>query len=97
MKVYGSKPPEKQEALAKAQKAGKPDQAYEKGSVDKINPVDRVDLSGKANGMAEMLNTINQLPDIRMDKVEAIRKSVIDGTYKIEPGKIAAKMIDEMV
>ena len=55
MKVYGNKPPEKQEALAKVQGAGHPDLAQEKGSVEKINPIDRADLSGKAKGISEML------------------------------------------
>jgi negative regulator of flagellin synthesis FlgM len=97
MKVYGNKPPEKQDALAKAQKVGKADQTPEKGLVEKINPVDRVDLSGKAKGMAEMLNTINQLPEIRADKVAEIQKSVNDGTYRVDPNKVASKMIDELV
>jgi len=97
MKVYRNKPPEKQEALAKVQGAGHPDLAQEKGSVEKINPIDRADLSGNAKGISEMLKNINQLPEIRMYKVDAIQKTVNNGTYKIDPIKIAGKMIDEMV
>lgn len=97
MKVYGNKPPEKQDAAVKPQKAGKVDQITGQGAVQKISPVDKVDLSGKAKGMAEMTSAINQMPEIRTEKVEAIGKSVNDGTYKIDPEKVASKMIDEMI
>lgn len=97
MKVYGNKPPEKQDASGKAQNVQKTDQVLGKGSVQKISPVDKVDLSGKAKGMAEMTNAISQMPEIRTEKVEAIGKTVNDGTYKIDPEKVASKMIDEMI
>ncbi|MBI5849273.1 MAG: flagellar biosynthesis anti-sigma factor FlgM [Nitrospirae bacterium] len=97
MKVYGNKPPEQQDASGKTQKVPKADQVLGSGSVQKISPVDKVDLSGKAKGMAEMTSAINQMPEIRTEKVEAIGKSVNDGTYKIDPEKVASKMIDEMI
>ena len=97
MKVYGNKPPEKQDAIIKAQKVGKSDQVLGKGSAEKVGPADKIDLSGKAKEMAEMLTVINQLPEIRLDKVRAVEKSVNDGTYKVDPNKVASKMIDEMV
>lgn len=97
MKVYGNKPPEKQDASGKAQNVQKTDQVLGKGSVQKISPVDKVDLSGKAKGMVEMTNAISQMPEIRIEKVEEIGKSVNDGTYKVDPEKVASKMIDEMI
>jgi len=97
MKIYGNKPPEKQDAAVKAQKAVKSEQIIGQGAVQKVNPVDKVDLSGKAKGMAEMTSAINQMPEIRTEKVEAIGKSVNDGTYKVDPEKVASKMIDEMI
>ena len=98
MKVYGNKPPEKQDAsIIKAQKVGKSDQVLGKGSAEKVGPADKIDLSGKAKEMAEMLTVINQLPEIRLDKVQAVEKSVNDGTYKVDPNKVASKMIDEMI
>jgi flagellar biosynthesis anti-sigma factor FlgM len=97
MKVYSNKPPEKQDALIKAQKVEKTDQVLGKGPLEKVSPVDKVDLSGKAKEMAEMLSIINQLPEIRIDKVREIEKSINDGTYKVDPNKVASKMIDELV
>lgn len=97
MKIQGNKPPEKQDASGKVQKTGKADQLPGQGSVQKISPVDKIDLSGKAKGMAEMTSVINQMPEIRTEKVEAIGQLVNDGTYKVDPEKVAAKMVDEMI
>lgn len=95
MKVYGNKLPDK--AATGAGKLGKPDQASEKAAVEKVAPVDKVALSGRAKEMASMVNSINQMPEIRTEKVEAIGQSLKEGTYKIDPEKIASRMIDEMI
>jgi negative regulator of flagellin synthesis FlgM len=97
MKVYGNQPPEKQDVVARTQKAGKPEQALEKGAIEKIAPIDRVDLSGQARGMSEMFSAIKQLPEIRTEKVQEIAKALNDGAYKVDPNKVASRMIDELV
>jgi len=97
MKVYGNNQPEKQSASVGAGKVGKPDQASEKAAVEKVAPIDRVALSGKAKEMASMIGSINQMPEIRTEKVEAIGQSLKEGTYKVDPEKIATRMIDEMI
>lgn len=97
MKIQGNKPPDKQESSVKAQKVTRTDQALERGAVEKISPIDRVDLSGKAKGMSEMISSISQMPEIRTEKVEAIGKSVNDGTYEVDPYKVASKMTEEMI
>jgi flagellar biosynthesis anti-sigma factor FlgM len=35
------------------------------------------------------------IPDVRSDKVAEIRRRIEDGTYEIQPDKIAEKMIRE--
>ncbi|MDA8083972.1 MAG: flagellar biosynthesis anti-sigma factor FlgM [Nitrospiraceae bacterium] len=97
MKVTGNRPPEKQDIASKIKNVGKQGQAGGRASVEKVGGADRVDLSGKAKEMADMKNTIDQLPDIRTDKVQSVSKAVNDGTYKIDSAKIANKMIDELV
>ncbi|KJR43608.1 Anti-sigma-28 factor, FlgM [Candidatus Magnetoovum chiemensis] len=60
---------------------------------------DKVNLSAKAIEMAKELEehkaAIDQLPDIRTEKVEALSKAVNEGTYKINPYKVALKLLDE--
>jgi flagellar biosynthesis anti-sigma factor FlgM len=34
-------------------------------------------------------------PEIRQEKVDSLTQAVSSGTYKLDPGKIAASMIDE--
>ncbi|MGC2062664.1 MAG: flagellar biosynthesis anti-sigma factor FlgM [Thermodesulfovibrionales bacterium] len=97
MKIQGNRPPEKKDLASQVQNLGKQVQTSGMGSVEKVSKTDRVDLSGKAKEMAEMINTITQLPEIRTDKVQSIEKAVNDGTYKIDAKKIADKMIDELV
>lgn len=96
MKVYGNKPPENQDYL-KVQKADKGNPAAEKGQVEKAGITDRVELSGKAQELAELKSMINQLPDVRTDKVQALEKAIANGTYKVDSLKVAGKMIDELV
>ncbi len=96
MKIQGNRPPEKQDVAAQVQNVGKQAQAG-RAAVGQVSKTDRVDLSGKAKEMAEMRNTINQLPEIRTDKVQSIEKAVNDGTYTIDAKKIANKMINELV
>jgi flagellar biosynthesis anti-sigma factor FlgM len=96
MKIYGNKPPEGQDLYIQAQKAGKKDPVQEKGTSGG-GVMDRVDLSGKAKEIAEMKNTMDQLPEIRNDKVQAIQKALTDGTYKVDSRKIAGRLIDEVI
>lgn len=35
-------------------------------------------------------------PEVRMDKVEKIRRAVQRGAYKVPASKVAAKILDEM-
>jgi flagellar biosynthesis anti-sigma factor FlgM len=44
-----------------------------------------------------MKNTMDQLPEIRNDKVQAIQKALTDGTYKVDSRKIAGRLIDEVI
>lgn len=94
MKIYGNKPPEGQDLYVKAQKTVKNDPAQEKGF---SGVTDRVNLSGQAKDIAEMKNAMDQLPEVRTDKIREIEKAVTDGTYRIDSKKIAGRMIDELI
>lgn len=38
-----------------------------------------------------------QLPEVRAEKVQALRESVHNGTYKAQPNEIAGALVNEMV
>lgn len=97
MKIQGNKPAEGQEISINAQRTGKVDVKEKLNQPEKIKSTnDRVDISGKGKEIAELMAQINELPDIRTDKVNAIKKTVEAGNYKIDPMKIAEKFLDEI-
>ena len=53
--------------------------------------------AARATEIRELVDAVRGLPDVRLDKVAAIRKAIESGTYVIDPGKVAQKMIDEIL
>jgi flagellar biosynthesis anti-sigma factor FlgM len=45
--------------------------------------------------MGDLKKLIHELPEIRTDKIEAVKRSIDNGTYTIDPLKIAGKIIEE--
>lgn len=64
-------------------------------------PEDKVSLSSNARDMQIAKDALAQVPEIRTEKVDAARMAVQNGSYEVNPQKIADKMvgstIDEMV
>lgn len=99
MKIQGNKPPEGQEINLGTQKISKPDSGKDKGfaSAGSTSPFnDRVDISGTGKEVAEIISAVNQLPDIRNDKVKAIKEAIESGKYGPDSIKIAEKILGEI-
>ncbi len=96
MKITGGKPPEGQEVYLRTQKTQGKDAAAEGQSGESTRKADQVELSGKAREVENLRAEIGALPEVRQERVEAIRKAIEAGNYRIDPGKIAEKMIDEI-
>lgn len=62
---------------------------------------DRVSLSNASRDLQAAEDAVAAVPDVRQDKVDAIKEAVESGNYEINPGKIADKMlglnVNEMV
>jgi anti-sigma28 factor (negative regulator of flagellin synthesis) len=43
----------------------------------------------------ELIAVINSLPDIRNGRIGSVRDAVESGTYCIDPGKIAGRILEE--
>lgn len=54
---------------------------------------DRVSLSNASRDLQAAEDAVAAVPDVRQDKVDAIKQAVEGGTYEIDPGKIADKML----
>ncbi len=56
---------------------------------------DSVDLSRNARDLLKAQQALHDLPDIRREKVDALKQRVENGTYDCQPDKIAARMMKE--
>lgn len=95
MKIYDNKPPHKKD-LSNVLNTSKNKGVDKAQSSDKINRKDFVNLSKDAQEISKLKSLIEQLPEIRADKVEAIKKAIESGTYTIDPLKIAEKILEEL-
>ncbi|HHN63777.1 MAG TPA: flagellar biosynthesis anti-sigma factor FlgM [Nitrospirae bacterium] len=97
MKINGGKLPEGQEAYLRTEKTqgkeaiNQTDKTRQKNSIQ-----DRVELSGKAKELDALKKAINELPEIREKRVEEIRQAIETGNYRIDPFKVAGKILEEL-
>ena len=62
-----------------------------------VKPEEKVDLSTKAKDIQQAKNALTQLPDVREEKVQEVKTQLEKGTYNIDAGKIADKMVNESI
>ena len=56
-------------------------------------PEDKVSLSVNAKDVKIARDAVAAAPDVRQDKIQEIKPSVDNGTYQVQPEKIAEKMV----
>ena len=56
---------------------------------------DRTTLTSDTQSLCSLVSTAMNSPEIRQEKVDSLTQAVSSGTYQLDPGKIAASMIDE--
>ncbi|MGA8668365.1 MAG: flagellar biosynthesis anti-sigma factor FlgM [Terracidiphilus sp.] len=56
---------------------------------------DRTTLTSDTQSLGSLVSTAMNSPEIRQEKVDSLTQAVSSGTYQLDPGKIAASMIDE--
>jgi negative regulator of flagellin synthesis FlgM len=99
MKINTQQPPENQNTNRGIQNVQKPAGAegVEKAAPAKQPaPSDKVDISGRSREIAEIMSSIDQLPDVRAQKVAELKQAVDAGTYSIDPQKIAEKLLKDI-
>ncbi|MEW6569689.1 MAG: flagellar biosynthesis anti-sigma factor FlgM [Nitrospirota bacterium] len=96
MKIYGNKTPEGQEIDLTTRKVSKAEIKKRPSESEKIKPTDKVEISGEGKRVAELMAAINQLPEIRNDKVKTIKDAIESGNYQVDPLKIAEKLLNEL-
>ena len=55
---------------------------------------DKVILSSRADEVRKLTELAKSVPDVRRDKIEAIRKRIESGTYRVPARSVAKSIID---
>jgi negative regulator of flagellin synthesis FlgM len=74
-------------------KIGTPDNKPE----NSVKKADTVVISDAAKRIQEARRQLDEIPDVREDKVSQLRNQIQNGTYEINADKIAGKMIKEIL
>ncbi|HQN19455.1 MAG TPA: flagellar biosynthesis anti-sigma factor FlgM [Syntrophobacteraceae bacterium] len=56
---------------------------------------DRVAFSKGYQEIDRIKKVVMEMADIRMDRVEDVRKMIQQGTYKVDPDQVAGRILDE--
>lgn len=56
---------------------------------------DRTTLTSTQQSLSELVSTAMSSPEIRQDRVDSLKQAISNGSYELDPEKIAASMIDE--
>jgi negative regulator of flagellin synthesis FlgM len=56
---------------------------------------DRTTLTSTQQSLSELVSTAMSSPEIRQDRVDSLKEAISNGSYTLDPQKIAASMIDE--
>lgn len=60
-------------------------------------PGDRISISSQTRDINLAKSVIDNLPDVREDVVQKFKTEVDNGTYKVNPEKIAENMVSESI
>ena len=86
------------EGLKKTEQAAKPDRARQAEQIAKsrgISDTKAPELSDKGKDLAKAYAVASATPDVREDRIEALKKRIASGDYKIDSDAIADKMISD--
>jgi flagellar biosynthesis anti-sigma factor FlgM len=92
MKIH-DKLPGSQDINPGTQKVAKSEVKDKVQAREKTISTDKIDISQKAK---ELSAAINQLPEIREDKVKAAKEAIEAGNYNVDPTKLAERILKEL-
>jgi negative regulator of flagellin synthesis FlgM len=58
-------------------------------------PQEKVEFSDTAKEMQQIKNAVDEIPDVRESKVEALKSQIENGTYNVNGEEVAEKIIGE--
>lgn len=96
MKIDGNSPIDDRKQLGSLQDLNKNREIGKKADAQKTdNDRDKVSLSEKAKEISELKGLIGEIPDIRQDKVEDVKRAIDAGSYNFDSLKVAQRILEE--
>ena len=96
MKINNGQIPEGQDVYLRTEKVQKQDAQERDAGVERTDGKDRINLSEMSRDLKKIREGIEQIPETRVEKVGRLKEAIANGTYTIDPVKIAEKMLDEI-
>jgi flagellar biosynthesis anti-sigma factor FlgM len=62
---------------------------------DQVDGEDRTTLTSDSTSIDSLVSTALNSPEVRQDLVDSLKQAVNSGQYELDPGKIAASIVDE--
>jgi negative regulator of flagellin synthesis FlgM len=56
---------------------------------------EKVDLSAKAKDIQKIKQIVEQTPDVRADKVQALKHQIETGNYQVDAAKVAENLVKQ--
>lgn len=82
-----------------AERAAQAAQARKKAAPTESKVVDsgsaKTEISGRARDMAQAKSVAQSSPDVREDRIAALKAKIAEGKYQVDAQKVADKMVDE--
>ncbi|MFH1020852.1 MAG: flagellar biosynthesis anti-sigma factor FlgM, partial [Pseudomonadota bacterium] len=60
-------------------------------------PTDRVVLSAGSQEVQKARDIIEQTPEVRADRVQALKEEIARGEYQVDPYRLADRMMDSLL
>ena len=80
-------------ATQKSGTAGNNPATPEKATAARTGGSDTVTLTSSASEMAKLEENLARIPDVDNTRVEAIKASIADGSYKVDPEQVVDKLM----
>lgn len=93
MKLTGIFPPIKTEKVQVKKSEGSAAARADTGA----QPTDRVVLSAGSQDVQKVKDILEQTPEVRADRVQALKEEISRGDYKVDPYRLADKMMGSLL
>lgn len=93
MKLTGIFPPIKTEKVQVRKSEGSVSSRADSGAL----PRDRVVLSAGSQDVQKVRDVLEQTPDVRADRVQALKEEIARGEYQVDPYRLADKLMASLL